>query len=590
MADSGNPTNQGNPPEKKKREISMEARLLVAFVLMGGVLFVTQYWNKTSAPAGPKPATPAAGKQLEQKATPPPATPAPASAAKEPKKKKAATAAAPPVANTVAATAEQSYTIETKLYKIVFSNRGAVVRSWKLKEYKDGSANLVELVNQTPGSAVSAPFAYAFPRQKPAVELNQALFVAKQTPTSIEFDYANGSTSARKLFEFKADSYLSDFRSDVTQGGGPLPHLITWQGGFGDFSVLNAYGAQHTVYYDITNSKLEVKDAKAAKNGPVTASGTFSFAGLEDNYFAAVFLPPDNGTTELVTTSHKISIQPDPKEAAKEELFVGAGVGGNTNNHFSLFVGPKDLDLLKRVNPKLTQIVDFGWFAFLARPLFLALNWVNDHVVHNYGWSIVLVTVIINVLLLPLRMSSMKSMKKMQLLQPQIAAINEKYKGLSMRDPKKAEQNQEVMDLYKKNGVNPMGGCMPMVLQLPFFIAFYKVLSVAIEMRGANWLWVTDLSQPEHLAIRILPVAMIASQFLQQKMTPPAGGDPSQQKMMMFMPLVLGFMFYGVSSGLVLYWFTGNLVGIAQQWLFNRTAHPAVTAPTMMPRKKGSKK
>ncbi|MCX6622891.1 MAG: membrane protein insertase YidC, partial [Acidobacteria bacterium] len=478
----------------------------------------------------------------------------------------------------------------TKLYRIVFSNRGATVRSWILKQYKDGAGIPVDLVNQKAGPLVAHPFSYLFPRQKPTADLNQALFAAKQSPAGIEFEYSDGSTTARKAFEFKADSYLSEFRSDVTQGGGPLPHLIAWHGGFGDFSIPNAFGTQHSVYYDTTNAKLEVKDAKEGKNGPVSAHGTFSFAGLEDNYFAAVFLPPDSGTTQLDTWSHKISVQPDPKEAAKEEFFVGAAVGGSAANHFSVFVGPKDLDLLKRINPKLSQIVDFGWFALLARPLFLSLNWVNDHVIHNYGWSIVLVTVIINVLLLPLRMTSMKSMKKMQLLQPQIASINEKYKGLGMRDPKKAEQNQEVMDLYKKNGVNPMGGCMPMVLQIPFFIAFYKVLSVAIEMRGANWLWVTDLSQPEHLPIRILPVAMIASQFLQQKMTPPAGGDPTQQRMMMFMPLMLGFMFYGVSSGLVLYWFTGNLVGIVQQWLFNRASHPVVSAPAGALKKKGSKK
>ena len=141
-----------------------------------------------------------------------------------------------------------------------------------------------------------------------------------------------------------------------------------------------------------------------------------------------------------------------------------------------------------------------------------------------------------------------------------------------MRDPRKAEQNQEVMDLYKKHGVNPLGaGCMPLVLQIPFFFAFYKVLSVSIEMRGANWLWVSDLSQPETLAIRILPLMMIGTQFFLQKMTPHPGADPAQQKMMMFMPLVLGFMFYGVSSGLVLYWLTSNLVGIAQQWFINRS-------------------
>jgi YidC/Oxa1 family membrane protein insertase len=169
----------------------------------------------------------------------------------------------------------------------------------------------------------------------------------------------------------------------------------------------------------------------------------------------------------------------------------------------------------------------------------------------------------------------MKSMKKMQALQPQIQAINEKYKNISLRDPRKQQQNQEVMDLYKKHGANPAGGCVPLLIQLPFFIAFYKVFSVSVEMRGANWLWVTDLSQPEHLPIKILPIAMIVSQFVMQKMTPTTTTDPNQQRMMLIMPLVFGFMFYQFPSGLVLYYLTSNLVGIAQQYFFDKTATAA---------------
>jgi YidC/Oxa1 family membrane protein insertase len=202
-------------------------------------------------------------------------------------------------------------------------------------------------------------------------------------------------------------------------------------------------------------------------------------------------------------------------------------------------------------------------------------------------YKVLSVTIAINTVLFPLRISSMKSSKKMQALQPQIAAINAKYKNLSLRDPKKTEQNQEMMDLYKRHGVNPVGGCLPMALQMPFFFAFYKVLSVAIEMRGANWLWVGDLSQPETLAIRALPVLLIVTQFLQQKMTPSPGMDPAQQKMMMIMPLALGYMFYFASSGLVLYWLTSNVVGIAQQVILNRsTATPAVVDVKPTPKKK----
>jgi YidC/Oxa1 family membrane protein insertase len=166
----------------------------------------------------------------------------------------------------------------------------------------------------------------------------------------------------------------------------------------------------------------------------------------------------------------------------------------------------------------------------------------------------------------------------MQALQPQIAKINEKYKDIPMRDPRQQQKNEETMALYKANGANPLGGCLPLLIQMPFLLAFYKVLSVSIELRNASWYWVHDLSQPETFAIRFLPLLMIASGFVMQKMTPMAtGGDPAQAKMMQFMPLMMGFFFWKSPSGLVLYWLTGNLVGIAQQWFFNKTLTPADT-------------
>jgi YidC/Oxa1 family membrane protein insertase len=172
----------------------------------------------------------------------------------------------------------------------------------------------------------------------------------------------------------------------------------------------------------------------------------------------------------------------------------------------------------------------------------------------------------------------------MQKLQPQLKAINEKYKNIKINDPRKAEQNQEVMDLYKKEGVNPVGGCLPMILQLPFFYAFYKVLSISIELRHAPWLWVSDLSSPETFFIHVLPIVMIATQFLTQKLTPQAGVDPTQQKMFMFMPLMLGFFFYNLSSGLVLYYLTGNLVGIVFQLIVNRFMPAPAPLPPAAPK------
>jgi YidC/Oxa1 family membrane protein insertase len=177
-------------------------------------------------------------------------------------------------------------------------------------------------------------------------------------------------------------------------------------------------------------------------------------------------------------------------------------------------------------------------------------------------------------------------MRKMQALQPEIAKINEKYKALPLRDPKQADKNAEMMELYSKAGTNPMSGCLPMLVQMPFLFAFYKVLSVSIALRGAEWLWVTDLSQPEQIAIRILPIILVITGFIMQKMTPMTSVDPAQQKTMMLMPLMMGFIFYQASSGLVLYWLTGNLVGIAQQWLLNKAMPKPEPASTVIDVKK----
>ena len=193
-------------------------------------------------------------------------------------------------------------------------------------------------------------------------------------------------------------------------------------------------------------------------------------------------------------------------------------------------------------------------------------------------------------MLFPLKYKSTKSMRKMQQLQPLVKQINNRYKGVSMRDPRKAKQNEELQALYKKYKVNPMGGCLPILLQMPFFFAFYKLLTVAIEMRQAEWLWVSDLSNPETLAIRILPLAMVATQFWSQALTPTPTADAMQARMMKFMPLLFGFIFYQFQAGLVLYWLTSNCVGIGQQLLLNRLPQEQLQLDSGRPRGKRRKR
>ena len=576
MADTKNGPTQLNPQQGP----SMERNLLLAFLLMGAVLFLTPYFYKSQQhPAPAKPERPNATAPNVTGTEKPPVVPA-APAEESPR--------APAAAAPVAAGKEELFTIDTKLYRIVLSNRGGVVRSWVLKQFKDSAGLPLELVSAPGAAKTGYPFSLVFKDKEPAAHVNEVLYAAQPAPggLGIDYSYSDGNVAVHKSFRFEQNSYLSQVSSEVTQAGAGLPNLLAWRGGFGDPTVQNAAGQQRTVFFDAASNKLNTKNAKAAKNGPVTDYGNYSFAGIEDNYFAAVFLPKASSAFDIRTVSDTV---PGPADKA-EQPRAGAEVGGGAENQFTLFVGPKDLDLLRKIDPRLEQMVDFGWFSLLAKPLFLILNWLNDHVTHNYGWAIILATILINSALLPMRLKSMKSMKQMQALQPQIAAINAKYKNVGLRDPRKAEQNAEVMELYKKHGVNPMGGCLPMVIQLPFFIAFYKVLAVAIEMRGASWLWVSDLSQPEHIAIRILPIAMIIAQFDMQKMTPNPSADPSQQKMMMFMPLVFGFMFCSASSGLVLYWLTSNLVGIAQQWFINKSMPAQPPEPVATSKKSGGRR
>ncbi len=574
-------------PKSKKpgraRELSTEIRLLIAFVLTGIVLFLTPYFYKPPAPppAANKKA-PAAVQQVQQ------AKQAPLEEKKTKPARAPRRAARVPAVVMVSGAKEEEFEVNTQLYRIRFTNRGAVVRSWVLKKYLDSTGKPLELVNAKAAGKTGHPFSLVFSGQKPETDLSQALFLARQTadPPAIEFEYSDGKVQCRKSFRFHASRYRSELSTEVVGAASRLPHLVAWRGGFGDLSIYNPASTQHSMHFNVTDGKLVQKAASDAEDGPAIDRGNFSFAGLEDTYFAAVALPVSGTTLEVRTYADLV-----PTTAGdKEETYLGAAVGGEGENRLTLFVGPKNMDVLRRVDPKLESMVDFGWFAFLAKPLFLILNWLTDRWIHNYGWSIVLVTIAINLLLMPLKITNLKSMKQMQMLQPKIAAINERFKGIGLRDPRKQQQNQEVMDLYKKHGVNPMGGCMPLVLQMPFFIAFWKVLTVAIEMRGAGWLWVRDLSQPEHIPIRLLPVAMIATQFVLQKMTPTTTVDPMQQKMMLLMPLMFGFMFYSASSGLVLYWLTGNLVGIAQQVLFNRLvpSTPPIAKPAATP--KGSRK
>jgi len=311
-------------------------------------------------------------------------------------------------------------------------------------------------------------------------------------------------------------------------------------------------------------------------SGGSSINGPLYWGGAEDHYFAAVFLPDQPDAAVMVTLRNELDVPKSadkPNDTAKVEL-PGAAVGsGSGPTTLRVFVGPKALDVVQTVqsrNGDLRGLVNFGFFGVIAHPLFVWLHWTYDHIVKNWGWAIMLQTLIINLALMPLRISSMKSSFKMQKVAPQIKAIQEKYKKYSMKDPRRQNMNAEMSELYKREGVNPIGGCVPLLLQMPFLFAYYSMLGAAIELRQAPWLWLHDLSaaDPYH----ILPIGIIITTLLVQRMTPQGAMDPTQQRMMnLMMPLMLGVISWNFAAGLCLYWTVGNGISIVQQLFMNRS-------------------
>jgi YidC/Oxa1 family membrane protein insertase len=303
-----------------------------------------------------------------------------------------------------------------------------------------------------------------------------------------------------------------------------------------------------------------------------------------DQYFAAAFLPSNPAGTSVVTLHNTVDLPStldDPNSKKVPADVLGLAVGDkNGATHVRLFAGPKSTDVLNTVHPigpdgkptgqSLDPLVEFGFWTFIAKPLYIALRFMVQHGIGNWGWAIILFTVAFTVALLPTRFMMMKSQLKMMRIQPKVDAIKRRYANLKVSDPKRSEMNAEMMALYKEEGVNMYGGCLPILVQMPLFFAYYQVLLNAVELRQAHWFWLTDLSQPDPL--HILPVLIIVSMFLTQFITPAPGMDPAQRRMMAFMmPVIFGFMLWHYASGLSLYWGTSNVINLLLQVGINQS-------------------
>ncbi|MDX1583196.1 MAG: membrane protein insertase YidC, partial [Thermoanaerobaculia bacterium] len=462
----------------------------------------------------------------------------------------------------VLASAEETVTVQNEHVRAVFGNRGAELRSLRLKEYREiGTEEPVELVRKR---SPEEPFPFAIRSGDESFDefAGNALYVVNRSrddgSTVLGFTARDETgREVRKRFIFSDEEA---FRFEVETEGLDEPYRVVIGPGVGKV------GAELDDRFEMSgNVVFETDDdyemLKRRKVDEFMTVGNPTFIGLADHYFLSVLLPDTggDGTVRPVELA-RIENEGDPLR----ELWVGVNDDAGVVSGLAYF-GPKKAEVLEKYG--LGETLELGIFGIIARFLLEALIWVNSFT-HNFGWAIVVLTVIIKLALYPLQHKSIVSMKRMQKIQPKMNAIRDKYRKAKTDPEQKQKMNLEMMELYKKEGINPMGGCLPILLQLPILWAFYILLSHAIELRGEPWiLWITDLSAKD--PYYITPILMTITMFIQQWITPTAA-DPMQRKIFLAMPIIFGWIFKEFPSGLVLYWLVQNLLTILQQGLMNR--------------------
>ncbi len=528
---------------------------------------------------------------------------------------RAAPNAATPSVPAKADTEERTIIIENNLYRVEISNRGAVVKSWQLKNYRDDARPpqkcrdggmppcILDVVHEEAAKQTGGwPFSLVLNDEQLEKQANSGLFQAwvpepsageaasehayavlpphpLKAPMELQLVWSDGHLEITKQFKFD-HSYAVRVATTAKLNGAPIPTGLAWRGGFGDLTVVNPAPVETVSTYSSEGGKLTdlpYKKLEGLENwGPGVWRGGKDYTGIEDRYFTAAFLPANGAAAGTLETRYwKVfrTIQVEGKDVQEPVPEIATAVSSATQPKIlRVYVGPKDYDDLKKMNPPLHALVNFGWLEFIADPLFHGLKWLHNYI-PNWGWAIIVLTLVVNMLLFPLRISSYKTTLKMQRVAPEIKQIQEKYKKYKFNDPKKQEMNKEVMAIYQREGINPVGGCFQMFLQMPIWFGLNTALRYAIELRHAPWLWVTDLAAKD--PYYVLPVVVGVSMYLVSKMTPMTATDPQQQMMMKMMPITFAGMFviFPFSSGLALYILTSSVVGIGQQWYLNRT-HP----------------
>jgi len=483
---------------------------------------------------------------------------------------------------------EREIRVDTATVEAIFSNRGAQLLHWRLKDYQSADGAPVDLVPAGLPEGAATPFVLRVDDAAVTRRLNRALYRVSganaqgrvdvsQGASTLTFEYEDADgLKVTKSFRFEQEGYVVGFSASVANGDDVLNPSVEWGPGLGDIGSTSGGGGffrrdqtqpPQAIYHE--NGSVERVTIANVEENP-RRDGQFRFVGIDDHYFLAVAVAPGMAQVEYTPV-----LLPGVGEQQRQ-LLAQTIVFPEHPQNVRFFFGPKQFDLLRSVDAELVRAINFGFFSWLTVPLLGALTSIYG-VVGNYGWSIILLTILINLVIFPLRHKSVVSMRKMQMLQPQLKAIQDRYAGLKVTDPSRQKMNTEIMNLYREKGVNPASGCVPMLLTMPVLFAFYSLLSQAIELRGAAFgFWIQDLSQ--HDPYYVTPVLMGLSMFYQQRITPTTA-DPAQQRIMMMMPLMFGFMFLWAPSGSVIYWFVSNLWAIGQQHFTNWwIGPPPVTA------------
>ena len=496
----------------------------------------------------------------------------------------------------ITATTETETTVENELYRIVFTNRGAVVKHWYLKKYFDNAGKPLDLVQPQAAAHYGVPLSlFTYPDSPVSMSLlNQALYQTTVNgaeasgsgpvlaPATIAFHYQQNGIDVVKSIHFDT-SYVVSVSTEVKRYGQPVRALVEWPAGLGDMEEFHSVGMRGSqtrtpsfFAWSIDNKQDSLAAAKVS--GDATLNAPYQYAAIIDLYFAAAFLPDSPENTTVVTLHNSIALPVDPSDPNSKQQtadVLGVAVGATDGaTRLRLFAGPKASEVLVSVHaigpsgradgPDLESLIQFGWLTVIAKPLYIVLRFNVHHITPNWGWAIIIFTAAFTLLMLPTRIMMMHSQIKMMRVKPKADAIQARYKHLKATDPRKAEMNQEMMALYKQEGINMYGSCLPMLVQMPLFFAYFRVLQNAVELRQAHWFWLTDLSQPD--PTHVLPILIIITMFLTQFITPSPQMDRSQQLMMAFMmPIMFGFILWHYPSGLAIYWGTSNLIYLAMQ-------------------------